>query len=90
MTEARRRIRPHHVEVAPTGLVPDVNSGPADDRDGQWRIICRAEPGFEAGEIRHDERSFKKARNRDTVARSLLMARSPDRARSLMRASAMR
>ena len=87
VAKARRRIRAHHVDIAPTSLVLHIDAGAADDRDRQWRIICRAETLLGAAKSAATNAASKRARRRDGVARSPLMACSPIGTRSLIRAS---
>src|SRR5262249_44336820 len=53
MPEARGRVRPHHVEVAATVLVPDMDSLGAHERNRQRPVVCGAVTRFEPAQPAH-------------------------------------
>ena len=53
MSEADSGIGAHHVDVAPSPVVPQMDAVAAHNRDGKRRIIAGAETGLEVA-IAHD------------------------------------
>jgi hypothetical protein len=53
MSETDGRVGPHHVEIAATIFVPDMDALAAHKNSGQRLVIRRAIMGFEATQLAH-------------------------------------